>query len=71
MRNMNITDSPLLNEKEVAALLGVTVHALRRWRFEGRGPRFSRVEGRLVRYRPEDVESWLAAQPVGGGKEAA
>jgi predicted DNA-binding transcriptional regulator AlpA len=55
----------LLNEKTVAERLGVTVHAMRRWRFEGRGPRFIHV-GRLVRYRPEDVEAWLDAQPTGG-----
>lgn len=54
------------NEKKVAEFLGVTVQALRRWRFEGRGPGFFRLEGRLVRYRQEDVEAWLAAQAVNG-----
>jgi excisionase family DNA binding protein len=56
----------LMNEKQVAEFLGVTVSALRRWRFEGRGPRFFRLEGRLVRYRQEDVEGWLSAQAVRG-----
>jgi predicted DNA-binding transcriptional regulator AlpA len=56
----------LLNEKQVAEFLGVTVHALRRWRFEGRGPDFFRLEGRLVRYRQEDVEGWLSAQAMRG-----
>jgi predicted site-specific integrase-resolvase len=51
-----------MNEKQVAEFLGVTVSALRRWRFEGRGPGFFRLEGRLVRYRQEDVEG-LAVRP--------
>ena len=38
-------DLVLLDEKHVAAYLGVSVHALRRWRFEGRGPRFIHVGG--------------------------
>ena len=48
----------LLNETEVAAKLDVTKPRLRRWRHEGRGLPFVRV-GRLVRYRPEDVERFI------------
>jgi predicted DNA-binding transcriptional regulator AlpA len=59
-----MTDKLLMNEKQVAEFLAVTVHALRRWRFESRGPQFIKLEGRLVRYRQEDVEAWLAAQQV-------
>jgi hypothetical protein len=66
---MNKNDLVLQDEKQLAGYLGVTVHALRRWRFEGRGPRFIHV-GRLVRYRPEDVEAWLDAQPTGGAVAA-
>jgi hypothetical protein len=60
-----MSESLLLNEQTVARQLQITVHALRRWRFEGRGPRFIRT-GRLVRYRPEDVNTWLRTQPTGG-----
>lgn len=59
-------DSVLLDEKGLAKYLGITVHALRRWRFENRGPRFIKLEGRLVRYRQQDVEAWLVAQQIGG-----
>ena len=58
-------DAAFINEKQLAGYLGISVHALRRWRFEGRGPRFFRLEGRLVRYRPEDVEAWLVGQVTG------
>jgi hypothetical protein len=55
----------LLTEEEVAKHLHVSLAALRRWRLEGRGPRFIKVSA-LVRYRPEELEAWLASQPTGG-----
>ena len=61
-----MVDKLLMNEKQVAEFLGVTVYALRRWRFEKRGPDFIKLEARLVRYRQEDIEAWLAAQQIGG-----
>ena len=48
----------ILNETEVSEMLRCTKAALRRWRREGRGPRFIRV-GRLIRYRLADVEEFL------------
>ena len=58
----------LLTEQEVSRQLHVSLAALRRWRLERRGPQFIKV-GSLVRYRPEELEQWLAAQPVGGASE--
>lgn len=55
----------LLTECDVAQRLHVSLASLRRWRLERRGPRFIKVSS-LVRYRPEDVEEWLAALPTGG-----
>lgn len=37
----------------------------RKWRRNGRGPRWTKVEGRIMYYAPE-VAAWLKAQPVGG-----
>ncbi len=48
----------LLTETEVAEKLEVTKPCLRRWRFEGRGLPFIRV-GRLVRYKSEDLETFI------------
>ena len=53
----------LLNETQVAQLLCCTKSALRRWRREGRGPRFVKI-GRLVRYRQEDVEDFINQNTV-------
>ena len=53
----------LLTEGEVAAVLQCTKSALRRWRREGRGPRYVRV-GRLIRYRQPDLELFIEENAV-------
>ncbi|MBK7929873.1 MAG: helix-turn-helix domain-containing protein [Bryobacterales bacterium] len=59
----------LLTEEDVAECLHVSLASIRRWRLERRGPQFIKV-GSLVRYRPEDLESWLASLPTGGAQPA-
>jgi excisionase family DNA binding protein len=54
-----------LTEKEVAKQIRVSLASLRRWRLVQRGPRFVKV-GALVRYRPEDLDEWMATLPAGG-----
>lgn len=44
----------------LAACLGIPVRTIYSWRYRGEGPKGYRI-GRHVRYRPEDVESWLEA----------
>jgi predicted DNA-binding transcriptional regulator AlpA len=55
----------LLDEKELARLIRVSIGTLRYWRSEGRGPRFRKV-GQLVRYAPSDISEWLESRPSGG-----
>ena len=57
----------MLNEHQAAAVLGVSVKSLRRWRCDGTGPRYVKINGCSVRYRLGDLSVWLEAQPVGGG----
>ena len=59
MTNETSTTRPqLLTEKEAAAYLGVEPQTLCSWRTTQRyNLRFIKV-GRLVRYRPEDVEAF-------------
>jgi predicted DNA-binding transcriptional regulator AlpA len=52
------TSQRLLNERQVADSCSISVLTLRKWRSEGRGPRYVKI-GALVRYRPEDVEVWI------------
>jgi hypothetical protein len=44
----------LLDDREAAARIGISVSALRSWRYLGRGPRAVRVLGR-VRYEAKEV----------------
>jgi predicted DNA-binding transcriptional regulator AlpA len=62
---------PLVNEHYVAQFLSVSVATVRRWRLLGQGPRFIRVSGSAVRYRPEDVRAYLDARPSGGADAKA
>ncbi len=57
-----------MTEDDVSKRLNVSIVSLRRWRLEKRGPLFIKV-GWLVRYRPEDLEFWLAALPTGGSRD--
>jgi excisionase family DNA binding protein len=58
----------LLEEKELAETLQVSLGTLRMWRAERKGPRFHRI-GQLIRYSPSDVRAWLTNRQ--GGGEAA
>ena len=49
--------SNLMTETELAKRLNVSLASVRRWRLERRGPAFVKV-GALVRYRPEDLDTW-------------
>ncbi len=51
---------PLLDQKQAAQLLGLSVRTLERHRLEGTGPTFVRL-GRLVRYRAADIAAWVEA----------
>lgn len=61
----------LLTDDEAAAFLGVSASFLRKSRMVGARkdkappPPFVRI-GRLVRYRPEDLNKWLETRRVEG-----
>jgi predicted DNA-binding transcriptional regulator AlpA len=57
----------LLNEGQVAQLLGISVASLRRWRLLRQGPKYIKV-GSAVRYKPDDVTAWIDSRPSGGSE---
>ena len=73
---MNSTPSfhpAVMNEKDAAYYVGLSVSFLRRARMTGRtksgisGPAYVKVPGgRAVRYRLEDLDRWLAENVRGG-----
>jgi predicted DNA-binding transcriptional regulator AlpA len=52
----------LVDEREAALILGVSVQTLRNWRTlgAGNGPRWKKLGKRLVRYRRADLEAFVA-----------
>ena len=55
--------SPLISAQEVAARLGVSVYTVYRLKDKPDGLKAYRV-GRSIRFRPGDVDDYLAAQQV-------
>jgi excisionase family DNA binding protein len=60
----NSRTPPLLTCQEAAEFLGVPVGTLAQWRSQRRGPQYIKLEGRLVRYRLTDLESYLSERLV-------
>ena len=60
---MTTTDVGLLNEREAATLLHISVHALRKWRTRIQGPTYVKV-GRTVRYSPDALIAYVQARTV-------
>jgi predicted DNA-binding transcriptional regulator AlpA len=52
---------PLLTTRAAAELLCLDQRTLERFRIAGTGPRFVKM-GKSIRYRPSDLETWLAAK---------
>jgi predicted DNA-binding transcriptional regulator AlpA len=54
------SEMQVVREREAARLMGISTAALRRWRREGRGPKFIRME-RCIGYMLTDLETYLAS----------
>ena len=52
----------LIDEHEGAAILGLSVKTLRRWRWLKTGPPWYRI-GAAIRYSPGDLDEFKAAGP--------
>jgi len=50
----------LLAPAELASELGVSVATLRQWRWRGEGPAHIKLNSRVIRYKADDVDAWLA-----------
>ena len=55
---MSALPEDILDEKETAALLRISVKALQGWRYRGGGPKFLKL-GRCVRYRRGDLQEFV------------
>jgi predicted DNA-binding transcriptional regulator AlpA len=60
----------LLDAAAVAARLGVKTKTVTEWRRRGRGPAFVWLSWRCVRYRPSDIDAFIAAHVRPAAAEA-
>lgn len=76
MQRRQTTSSDRITSAEAAALIGITEHSLRTWRYEKRGPRVHTLTKRQRRagkgsrprvfYLRSEVEAWKQANDGGG-----
>jgi len=57
MRKETKMDISYLNQKQLATLWGVSQATLERWRSEGIGPKYLKLNGRVI-YRKTDIETY-------------
>lgn len=48
----------LIDEKDAAAFIGVSVRQMQNLRYRGGGPRFIKLSRRCIRYRRRDLQVW-------------
>jgi excisionase family DNA binding protein len=61
---MTSAHKTLLTPHEAAEFLTISSETLAQWRSQRRGPQYIKLEGRLVRYRLSDLESYLTERLV-------
>lgn len=63
-------DNIAVDERAASALIGVPVSSLQKMRMRGDGPPFAKI-GQRVRYRPCDLQAYVAGRVVVSTSEAA
>lgn len=56
-----------LDTLEAATYLSIERSTLKRWRVTGKGPAYVRAGSKIL-YRVADLDDWLEAHLVGGGR---
>lgn len=52
----------LIDEKDAAAFLGLSVRTIQAFRVKGGGAQYVRISARCIRYRRSDLRSWFEAR---------
>ncbi len=59
----SVQQQKLIGVEELAEWLGVATSTIYGWQLKGGGPTALKI-GRLLKFRPADVEKWLRQQEV-------
>lgn len=62
-----LRDRAGLGTAEASIYTSLSVPTLKKYRLDGTGPRYARVGAKII-YRPADLDAWLEARLVGGGR---
>src|SRR5690242_16925424 len=62
-------NAALLSGVEAARVLAISARTLAAWRRSGSGPLFVRMGYRTIRYRAEDLTSWVESLRKGQGND--
>lgn len=60
---ISLRDRAALSPADAAVYLGVGYSTLKKWRSEGRGPKYAKV-GNSVLYRPSDLDAFVESKLV-------
>ena len=60
----------LYSQTELEACTGIPARTWSQWRYRDKGPCYVKI-GRHVRYRLEDVDTWLESRIQGGDAEGS
>ncbi len=66
---LNTTNNALMTEAAAAEFLGMSIRTMQAWRVRGGGPRFAKLS-KAVRYRPADLETFVAENMAASTSEA-
>lgn len=58
MQQQATQQTPMLNEQEAAALLGLSRRTMQEWRRLGKGPKYKKLGERAVRYELETLQAF-------------
>lgn len=58
------TDGQFLNTAEAAAFLGLATQTLHNWRFRGKGPPYSKLSSRAIRYCVGDLRNFQRSRRI-------
>lgn len=50
-------------EEFVARFFGIDSETIRGWRKRGQGPKYKKINGKLIRYSLADLTAWAESQP--------
>ncbi len=59
--NLHNQENKILDEKQVAKIIGCSVAAIRKKRYNGGGPAYYKL-GRLVRYSSIELMNWIESK---------